>query len=86
MIKCFNVSSCELFARVQLPEITFVSVQILPDYRNIVFRKGRCQSSFVQVGNECIYGQIKVNEKVKFTLEQVTKAQRGSRGIALLFP
>jgi hypothetical protein len=23
--------------------------------------------------------------KVKFTLEQVTKAQRGSRGIALLF-
>jgi hypothetical protein len=24
--------------------------------------------------------------KVKFTLEQVTKPQRGSRGIALLFP
>jgi hypothetical protein len=27
--------------------------------------------------------QVKV--KVKFTLEQATKAQRGSRGIALLF-
>jgi hypothetical protein len=28
---------------------------------------------------------IKVNVKVKFTLEQATKAQRESRGIALLF-
>jgi hypothetical protein len=28
-------------------------------------------------------GQVKV--KVKFTLEQAMKAQRGSRGIALLF-
>ena len=27
----------------------------------------------------------KVNVKVKFTLEQATKAQRGSKGIALLF-
>ena len=27
----------------------------------------------------------KVKVKVKFTLEQATKAQRGSRGIALLF-
>jgi hypothetical protein len=27
----------------------------------------------------------KVEVKVKFTLEQATKAQRGSRGIALLF-
>ena len=27
-----------------------------------------------------------VKVKVKFTLEQATKAQRGSRGIALLFP
>ena len=30
------------------------------------------------------YGKVKV--KVKFTLEQATKAQRGSRGIALVFP
>jgi hypothetical protein len=30
------------------------------------------------------YGKVKV--KVKATLEQATKAQRGSRGIALLFP
>jgi len=28
---------------------------------------------------------LKVKVKVKFTLEQPTKAQRGSRGIALLF-
>jgi hypothetical protein len=30
--------------------------------------------------------KVKVKVKVKFTLEQATKAQRGSRGIALLFP
>ena len=30
-------------------------------------------------------GGSKVKVKVKFTLEQATKAQRGSRGIALLF-
>jgi hypothetical protein len=29
--------------------------------------------------------RIKVKVKVKFTLEQATKAQRESRGIALLF-
>jgi hypothetical protein len=29
--------------------------------------------------------EMEVNVKVKFTLEQVTKAQRWSRGIALLF-
>jgi hypothetical protein len=28
---------------------------------------------------------FKVKVKVKFTLKQATKAQRGSRGIALLF-
>jgi hypothetical protein len=28
---------------------------------------------------------VKVKVKVKFTLEQATKAQKGSRGIALLF-
>jgi hypothetical protein len=28
---------------------------------------------------------VKLKVKVKFTLQQVTKAQRGSRGIALLF-
>jgi hypothetical protein len=31
-------------------------------------------------------GEIVANKKVKFSLEQATKAQRGSRGIALLFP
>jgi hypothetical protein len=29
--------------------------------------------------------KVKVNVKLKFTLEQATKAQKGSRGIALLF-
>jgi hypothetical protein len=29
--------------------------------------------------------EVKVKVKVKFTIEQATKAQRGSRGIALLF-
>jgi len=32
-----------------------------------------------------VYKKVKVKVKVKFTLEQATKAQRGSRGIALLF-
>ena len=30
-------------------------------------------------------GHIQVKVKVKFTIEQATKAQRGSRGITLLF-
>jgi hypothetical protein len=30
--------------------------------------------------------KVKVKVKVNFTLEQATKAQSGSRGIALLFP
>jgi len=29
--------------------------------------------------------QVKVKVKVKFTLEQATKAQKGSKNIALLF-
>jgi len=29
---------------------------------------------------------LRGNVKVKFALEEATKAQRGSRGIALLFP
>jgi hypothetical protein len=29
--------------------------------------------------------KVKVKVKVKFTLEQATKAQRGSRGIAVFF-
>jgi hypothetical protein len=32
-----------------------------------------------------IFTELKVKIKVKFTLEQGTRAQRGSRGIALLF-
>ena len=32
-----------------------------------------------------IYVYVEVKVKVKFTLEQATKAQRGSRSIALLF-
>jgi hypothetical protein len=32
-----------------------------------------------------VIGEGKVNGKVKFTLEEATKIQRGSRGIDLLF-
>ena len=32
-----------------------------------------------------MFKDVKVKVKVKFTLEQATKAQTGSRGIALLF-
>ena len=31
-----------------------------------------------------LFGSVKVKVKAKFTLEQAMKAQRGSRGIALL--
>jgi hypothetical protein len=37
-------------------------------------------------GNCIINVKVKVKVKVKVTLEQATKAQRGSRGITLLFP
>jgi hypothetical protein len=36
-------------------------------------------------GKNSLYKKVKVKVKVKFTLEQDTKAQRGSSGIALLF-
>jgi hypothetical protein len=32
-----------------------------------------------------ISGAVPIKVKVKFSLEQTTKAQRGSRGVALLF-
>jgi hypothetical protein len=40
--------------------------------------------------NECLkvvmaVNMVKVKVKIKFSLEQAMKAQRGSRGIALLF-
>jgi hypothetical protein len=41
-----------------------------------------CSECPEQVGFECTYDQGgKVKVKVKFTLEQTVKAQRGSRGI-----
>ena len=36
-------------------------------------------------GQNFIKSEVKVKVKVKFTLEQATKVQRGSRGITLLF-
>jgi len=33
-----------------------------------------------------ITGKVKVKVKIKVILEQATKAQRGSRGIVLLYP
>jgi hypothetical protein len=40
----------------------------------------------ISVGLSTQFRSKKVNVKVKVTLEQAKKAQRGSRGIALLFP
>jgi hypothetical protein len=50
-----------------------------------------CKASFVPVLNHTqhhqgVWGSRGVKVKVSFTLEQATKAQRGSRGIAQLFP
>ena len=42
----------------------------------------RCSTSFNKIG---VKVKVKVKLKLKFTLEQGTKDQRGSRGIALLF-
>jgi predicted secreted Zn-dependent protease len=41
---------------------------------------------YTEQHNETEYTEQKIKLKVKVTLEQATKAQRGSRGIALLFP
>jgi len=46
----------------------------------------RISSDEEGTGREFAYKLTKVKVKVKLTLEQVTKAQRGSRGIALIFP
>jgi hypothetical protein len=53
-------------------------------------RRNYCElTKFVPYRNHfCTYCNtvnVKVKVKVKFTLEQATKAQRGSIGIALLF-
>jgi hypothetical protein len=45
---------------------------------SLLLRKNSLNQSYMQI-NAC-------KHKVKFTLEQTTKAQRGSRSIALLFP
>jgi hypothetical protein len=44
-------------------------------------------STFLQIQTEFseIYKFFEISKKVKFTLEQATKAHRRSRGIALLF-
>jgi hypothetical protein len=47
------------------------------------------QTNFVKKMLALVYGnqnlKVKVNVKVKFTVEQATKTQTGSRGITLLF-
>jgi hypothetical protein len=52
-------------------------------WNNIIMQN--LQKSHLCKLNDIQYVQ-KVKVKVKFTLEQATKAQKGSRGIALLFP
>jgi hypothetical protein len=44
-----------------------------------------CDSG-LQQGDTLFSFQAKIKVKIKVTVEQATKAQRGSRGIALLFP
>jgi hypothetical protein len=46
-------------------------------------REGRVMFSTEQIKK---WREIQVKIRVKFTLKQSTKPQRGSRGIALLFP
>jgi len=48
-------------------------------------KKKVCSKLHVILNFSSLFGTVKVNVKVMFTLEQATKAQRGSRGIALLF-
>jgi hypothetical protein len=49
----------------------------------VACKKGETYLHYLHVVSTFIPVQLKV--KVKVTLEPVTKAQRGSRGIALLF-
>jgi hypothetical protein len=48
----------------------------MPTYRKFRFENKHRQNPL---------RKLSVKEKAKFTLEQATKAQKGSRGIALLF-
>ena len=48
-------------------------------------KKRVCSKLHVTFNFSSLFGTVKVKVKVKFTLEQATKARRGSRGIALLF-
>jgi hypothetical protein len=41
--------------------------------------------TYYMYSGPAVYIHIYIKVKVKFTLQQATKAQRGSRGIALLF-
>jgi hypothetical protein len=58
----------------------FIVGQIKPD-RLKINKEGICRDTALRK-----LEQVKFTlEQVKFTLEQATKAQRGNRGIALLF-
>jgi hypothetical protein len=50
---------------------------------NFVSQKKDVEKRGVGAGNEALIVKVKV--KVKFTLEQATKSQKGSRGITVLF-
>ena len=53
-------------------------IHIFPSLDILVFHGLWCQHS-------TNYGIVCIKVEVKFTLEQATKTQKGSRGIALLF-
>jgi hypothetical protein len=62
----------------------FLKLDLLPFSQEMLggfYSTGSLRMAFSQY--LCVHRVVKV--KVKFTLEQVRKARRGSRGIALLF-
>jgi hypothetical protein len=54
-------------------------------YVNIRCHKTHMQKQVSEICNPPLLGIYNYGKKVKFSLEQAMKAQRGSRGIALLF-
>jgi hypothetical protein len=51
-------------------------------------KKSKCSEPSTErhIPRDLSFGELNVWVKVKFTLEQTTKAQKGRRGTALLFP
>jgi hypothetical protein len=63
-----------------------IYIILLPSDNSIAVSNNNNNSIILTQSKLCVILLCKGNGKAKFTLEQATKAQRGSRGIALLFP